>query len=258
MKKILCTAICLLLINASFAQNAHFITSGTIEFDKTANMYAVIGKLLDAIEKMDKNALVYFQRNFDQYKKTQPQFRTLKSTLTFDGDKTLYTPTGPEPVAAGIYTPMADNTNITYNDLTTHISTSQKPLFETTFVVKDTTLKINWKITDETQVIAGYTCRRANAIVLDSVYVVAFYTDKIPVTGGPECFTGLPGMILKLALPHENIIWTAIKITDTSVPPIVAPKKGKLVDKKGLQAALAPALKNAGPYGPVFLKALAL
>jgi hypothetical protein len=67
-------------------------------------------------------------------------------------------------------------------------------------------------------------------------------------------------MILKLALPHENVIWTATKVTEATVPPntIVAPKKGKLVDKKGLRAALEPALKNAGPYGPIFLKALAL
>jgi GLPGLI family protein len=49
-------------------------------------------------------------------------------------------------------------------------------------------------------VIAGFNCRRANAMIMDSIYVVAFYTDEILTTGGPESFSGLPGMILGVAL----------------------------------------------------------
>ncbi len=57
--------------------------------------------------------------------------------------------------------------------------------------MQDSTRKITWKITDEMREIAGFSCRRANAIMLDSIYVVAFYTDQIPVSGGPESFSGL-------------------------------------------------------------------
>jgi len=66
--------------------------------------------------------------------------------------------------------------------------------------------------------------------------VVAFYTDKIPVSGGPESFNGLPGMILEVAVPHEHVTWTATKITGGEVPPttVVPPKKGKLVNNKQL------------------------
>jgi len=31
------------------------------------------------------------------------------------------------------------------------------------------------------------------------INAVAFYTDDIPVSGGPESFNGLPGMILQVA-----------------------------------------------------------
>jgi GLPGLI family protein len=258
MKNLLITTACLLLlINSSFAQSAHFITSGVVEYDKTANLYAIVDRMLNQI---DKDEQIYYQRTIDQFKKTQPQFRTLKSSLSFGDNKTLFTPVvGTEPPFTGFYTPTVDQNSITYSDLTTNTFISQKKAFEAVFLVKDTTRKIKWKITDETQDVAGYTCRRANALILDSVYVVAFYTDLIPVTGGPESFTGLPGMILKLAIPHENVIWTATKVTDTTLPAntIVPPKKGKAVNNKELHTALESALKNAGPYAQAFYKGLA-
>jgi GLPGLI family protein len=258
MKTTLITTICLLLfMQISFAQNTHFTTSGIIEFDKSANMYAIVGKTIT------KDNEAYTQKAFEQYKKTQPQFKTLKTTLTFDKTKSLYAPTvvADAPTTNSFFfAPMADQTSTTYTDLTEGNSTSQKKFFEGTFLVKDTLRKIKWKITDETREIAGYPCRRANALILDSIYVVAFYTDKILVSGGPESFTGLPGMILGVALPHENVTWFATKVTDTSVPPntIIPPKKGKVVTNKELRVTLEPVLKNAGPYAQAFYKAMAL
>ena len=45
--------------------------------------------------------------------------------------------------------------------------------------------EIKWKFTDEYRNILGYDCRRVNGIMQDSVYIVAFYTPQIPVSGGP-------------------------------------------------------------------------
>ena len=119
---------------------------------------------------------------------------------------------------------------------------------------------ITWKITDETREIAGYQCRRANAIIMDSVYVVAFYTDQIAVSGGPESFTGLPGMILGLALPHDNVTWFATKVTEMLVPEkdLAPPTKGKPVNDKGLSEVLMGAMKDWGEYGQSYLKAFLL
>lgn len=192
----------------------------------------------------------FMQQAFDSYKKSQPQFRILKSTLDFKDDKTMYTPI-PADVAApsGFFNmQMTEQNNTIYTDLATHTSTAQKLVFEQTFLVKDSLRKIKWKITDETRDIAGYPCRRANGILMDSIYVVAFYTDKIPVSGGPESFSGLPGMILQVALPHENLAWVATKVTDTTVPvnPIAPPKKGKGVNNKQLYDTLLSVFKNRG------------
>ena len=144
--------------------------------------------------------------------------------------------------------PMADQRNTVYTDLNTGISTNHKIFFDQTYLLKDTVRKINWKITDETREIAGYTCRRANAIILDSIYVVAFYTNEIHVSCGPESFTGLPGMILEVALPHDNVIWKAVKVNDVTLPPnsVAPPPKGKPINKKQFMDVFNSLLKNSG------------
>jgi GLPGLI family protein len=258
MKNITITFIYLFLFTGRlFAQHAHFTKSGTIEFEKKMNMYAIIPKMIN------KDNEAFLNPIFDAYKKSQPQFKTSKSTLYFSDSKTLFTPVEEETVTGGGFfnnSPIASQNNVIYTDLSAHAGIFQKKVFDETFLVKDSTRRIKWKITDETREIAGYTCRRANAIMLDSIYVVAFYTTDIPVSGGPESFCGLPGMILGVALPHENITWFATKITDMTLAPnaVVPPKKGKPTDNKGFRATLQSAFKDWGTEAPFYSKAFLL
>jgi GLPGLI family protein len=242
-----------LFCGSLLAQNAHFTTSGTIEYEKKVNMYAFLKK------RMTPDNESFLAPALEQYKKTQPQFKTLKSTLTFTNNKTLFTPEEPPETTNNSFfgnEPIAQQNNTIYTDLNTTISTANKKVFEQTFLVKDTVRRINWKITDETREIAGYKCRRANAVVMDSIYVVAFYSEEIPVSGGPETFTGLPGMILGVALPHENVTWFATKVTDLPVAEtsLKVPSKGKAVNAAGLATTLKSALKDWGEYGQVYFK----
>ncbi|MBK0380389.1 GLPGLI family protein [Mucilaginibacter segetis] len=249
--------IVLLCGSSLLAQNQHFTTSGTIEFERRVNMFAIIKKSINADNE------TWYGPAFENYKKTQPQFKTMTSTLSFANNKTLFTPAPPAETQTNSWfsnDPAGKQINTVYTDLNTHISTTQKQVFEEQFLVKDTTRKITWKITDETREIAGYTCRRANALVMDSIYVVAFYTDEIAVSGGPESFTGLPGMILGLALPHENITWFATKVVDTSLPEgtVKAPTKGKAVNDQELEKTLKSAIKNWGDEAQSYYKAFLL
>jgi len=239
------------------AQNAHFTTAGTIEYEKKVNMYATIKK------RMGDEENSFGQAAFEQYKKTQPQFKTLVSTLSFTGNKTYFNPNPPaESAGNGWFSnePAAAQNNIVYTDLNTNTSVTNKKVFEEQFLVKDTVRKINWKITGETREIAGFICRRANALVMDSIYVVAFYTDEIPVSGGPESFTGLPGMILGVALPHENTTWFATKVVDMPIAEstLKIPTKGKAVNYAGLVTTLKSALKSWGQYAQQYFKVFLL
>ncbi|HEY1025750.1 MAG TPA: GLPGLI family protein [Sphingobacteriaceae bacterium] len=254
--KLVIGALLVLFADAVFAQYARFPAAGTIEFEKTVNMYALIKK------RIGNSNDAFYQQAFDAYKKSQPQFKRVKSTLSFAGNKTLFAPDNSTEATRNFFSdePLAGQPNIIFTDLSNQSSITQKSVFEETFLVKDSVRQITWKITDETREIAGYPCRRANALVMDSIYVVAFYTDKIPVSGGPESFTGLPGMILGVALPHENVTWFATKVTDAPVAAntMIAPKKGKATDLAGLVETLKDALKNWGNRAQASLKALLL
>lgn len=155
---------------------------------------------------------------------------------------------------------MANLKNVIATDLDTKTSITQKNVYDDLYLVKDSLRKIDWKITDETREIAGYECRRANAIVLDSVYVVAYYTIQIPFSGGPESFTGLPGTILGLALPHENMTWFATKVTEIPVTEkdLAPPVKGKPTNNEELNKTLLEALKNWGKWARKTLQAYSL
>ncbi|MGY3054914.1 GLPGLI family protein [Pedobacter sp. UYEF25] len=253
------TLIYLILVASIFggnqlrAQNIHFIKNGVIEFERKANMYALIKKQINADNESYANAA------FEQYQKNNPQFKVTKSYLSFTKDKSIYKWPSTEETPSNSFfdTPLANQKNIVFTNFDTHKSTTEKHVFEDKYIVTDSVRNVTWKITDETRDIAGYQCRRANAVIMDSVYVVAFYTDQIAVSGGPESFTGLPGMILGVALPHENVSWFATKVSEIAVPEkdLVAPSKGKPVDNKGLLAVLKGAMKNWGNYAQYYLQA---
>jgi GLPGLI family protein len=231
-KSLFNTLMILLINNIVWGQNTNFIKSGTIEYDKSTNMYVLIKK------KIGSNDIA--QQALEKYKNTQPRFKVLKSILVFDENKTLFTPILTDAAPNGLfYVPFAEQYGIVYSDRKSDSCISQKNYLDETFLIKDSIRKINWKITDETREIAGYLCRRANAIILDSIYVVAFYSSEIKASGGPEFFSGLPGMILGIALPHENITWFATKVTiRTSTEPISPPIKGKLINNEQLLETL--------------------
>lgn len=237
------------------AQYARFVESGVIEFEKRVNMYAKI-----------KNRIgdnTFMEQAYEQYQKTNPQFKSFNYSLAFDSTKTRYWPqTDAGTSSAGFLgnDPSIDMGNMVFTDLIAGQSTSQKSVYEETYLITDSTRRIQWRITNETREIAGYECRRANALVLDSIYVVAFYTDQIPVSGGPESFTGLPGMILGVALPHENTTYFATKVEDrpVSAKELEAPRKGKTVTYQELRAELEASLKNWGDYAKPILKAMML
>jgi len=228
------------------AQNPIFISQGKIEFERRVNQYS----RLDEDDSWS-----------ELQKKTMTKFKTSYFDLYFNRNKSLYKPGRESPDKNNQFfwdQPAQDN--IIYSDLDNERSISQKKVFEQVFLVQDSLRAIKWKITDENKVIAGFACRRANAIIMDSIYVVAFYTDEILATGGPESFTGLPGMILGIALPHEHITWFATKVEVVAVPEttLTAPVKGKKTTNADLITTMQRSLKDWGKQGRQFMQSTML
>jgi GLPGLI family protein len=242
MKKLILTLSILAVVGHSvYAQNVRFVRSGIITWQKTVNMYAIIQRGIDK-----ENALL--KPAFEAYKQQHPQFKQLESTLLFGDNKTLFTPVAKAASVTSFFNDpqIAMQNNIVYADLTTQQQTSKRKVFDDTYLLRDSLQPIKWKLTDEVRDIAGYPCHRANGLILDSVYVVAFYTDKIPVSGGPESFNGLPGMILQVALPHENVSWIVTKVEEVDLPPgsIVPPTGGRVINYHELLNKLREVFKG--------------
>jgi GLPGLI family protein len=228
------------------AQNL-FLSQGKIEFERRINLYAQ----REAISDPGDDAWLEFS------KKLTNKFKTDYFDLAFTRTKSLYRPgrESPDKPDPFFFQPPAQE-NVIFADLGQERSVSEKKVFEQTFLVEDTLRQIKWKITDETRVIAGFSCRRANAMIMDSIYVVAFYTDEILTSGGPESFSGLPGMILGVALPHQHVTWFATKVEAVTVPEtlVAAPAKGKHVTNNGLLQTLQNAIKDWGKQGRQFIE----
>ncbi len=101
------------------------------------------------------------------------------------------------------------------------------------YVITGKAPKYKWKILNEIKEVAGYLCMKAqtNNPILNQKISAWFATD-IPVSGGPEGYYGLPGMILELDIDNGAVVFTAqnIKLEPVKIP---HPKKmkGKKISK---------------------------
>jgi len=221
------------------AQQRMLIKSGSIEFEKRVNRYAIFQKA-----GMPEDW-------FEDYKDRNEQFFMSKSILLFSTGKTSFSPLkGPDEtqmISSADPFPFSGQNNTIYTDLSKGYSISQTKIYGQELLIKDSLHHIKWKLTDEFREVAGYPCRRANGLMLDSVYVVAFYTNEIHYSGGPESFTGLPGMILEVFLPHDNVSWKALKVNAEVVPKeqMVPPSaKSKAMNRRELIEWATTSLKN--------------
>jgi len=227
----------LILSGMAGATQETFHSAVKIEFEKVVYVRQQYKELSPEWYEMAKNQLPEQSVNYYQF--------------IGDTEKSLFKETKEAPVnPRSWYQPVADK-NVVYNDFKSGKTITQKPVFEETFLMEDSLLKIKWKLTADTRTIAGYDCRKAVGFIDDTVAVFAFYTDELLVTGGPEGIHGLPGMILGVGVPRLHTTWFATKVEVNGVTTghLIPATKGKKVDRKKMITALDDVLKNWGKYG---------
>ncbi|HMP93943.1 MAG TPA: GLPGLI family protein [Phnomibacter sp.] len=218
------------LPNIIIAQ-ARFISSGKVEFEKKVNMHKLI----------EDNTWTR------ELKERLPATRITYYDLYFNANQTLYK-TGKAPAEdkwKNFWGASQDEENMTLQQLDAGLTQAIKQVFERKYLLEDSLLAIDWRITDETRDIAGFECRKAVGRLFDTLYVVAFYTDQIMVSGGPEGYHGLPGLILGLAFPRYYTTWFATKVELAAPKPseLALPNTGKL--KKATRAEIMTTVKTA-------------
>ncbi len=99
------------------------------------------------------------------------------------------------------------------------------------YLIEDDMPKYKWKILNELKDVAGYVCMKAETRdTVNNVVVEAWFTDKIPFRGGPEGYSGLPGMILELNMNVDDVrvVATKVEFSETSIElPVPKKMKGK-------------------------------
>jgi GLPGLI family protein len=225
------------LLMTGIVCRGQYTMSGKIEYERKVNIYAQMAE-------MEENEW------FEKLKSQIPKFQSSYFDLEFDTTRSIYKP-GKEAAPGSVFKMFGGGPateNVVLSNFTTSRVKAQKTIYEQKFLVEDSLRKIDWVEKDEIRTIANYKCHKAVGKICDSVYVVAFYTEDIMVSSGPEMFGGLPGMIMELAIPRLHTTWVADKV-DLMVPPeadFTVSEKGKKIDEKGLQDAISASFKDWG------------
>lgn len=210
------------------AQYAYFPTEGTITYEKTFHIKNLIKRHIAALPDGD------FQKTMmSNMVDKAPETAETHQKLYFKGQKYAYEYIKEDQPAAVENLMRFGLFGIEVNSLTDlkeSVYQASLDFVGTKVVLEDSLLDVKWKITNEYREIAGYETRRANGITLDSMYVVAFYTDQIPISAGPGAVHGLPGTILGLVVPelHYNIYATKVDMT----PPVFPKNSGQKKKEK--------------------------
>lgn len=219
---------------------AQVVLAGKIEFQRKMNIH----RQFDDMGGENNSYMEAFMAKL-------PKFDTRKFTLYFNTKQSKYAPIKQDeaPMMAMMGGLPGTETQV-WNDYTTQKTIAFKKVYEQNFLVDDSIRRCTWKILEEVRTIAGFSCRKAITTINDSVVVVAFYTDKIPVSGGPEMFAGLPGMIMELAIPRLYTTWIAqaVELQSVAAEQLAVPEKGKKTTIADMEKTIRSSTKNWGKF----------
>lgn len=211
------------------AQYVFFPNSGTITYERKFHVQNYLKR--NYLNKADLNT--WDKMFVDEVVKNGPMEIGTKHSLTFYDGETLFETIKedyPSNYRSALnYLPVLNDSK-TYKNQKTNMFSRLIHFSGDEILLEDTIPVVKWRYTDEYRNIAGYECRRANGVVQDSIYVVAFFTNQIAMSGGPELIQGLPGMILGLSIPGWNInmFATQVELNNKSI-------SGQLTKSKKVQ-----------------------
>lgn len=190
----------------------------------------------------------------DEMRKRLPKFRTDIFQLVFNRNQSSYRLIQEEEntLAAASYWRISWDNQVN-TQFKNRQYTCEKTVYDRNYHVVDSIPVLKWKLTGEYREIAGYSCRKATTIIMDSLFVIAFYTDAIPVNGGPESIQGLPGMVLGVVIPRISYTIFATKVENAVVEekmfalkPI---KKAKATNREAMYKEINDAVSDWGKWG---------
>ncbi len=217
MKKVFLAVI--ILASSLLVSAQQFIDKATIEYEVRTNVKKKFGE----------------SPWFEQLKDNMPNFRTQYYNYTFANNKSFYKLSKTDDKARiPDFIDDSNEDNEYFADFNTGLVNVKKIVVGTPFYLKDSFPPIEWKLVNENMNIAGFNCRKAVGKIFDSVYVFAFYSEEIPISGGPCAIGGLPGVIMGMTIPRLFTSWVATKVMVNGVnESIIKPAESKKTQTYG-------------------------
>jgi GLPGLI family protein len=210
-----------------------------------------------------------------QMKSMVPEFRTDKFELIFNENASLFRSVvddeAPDPFAnagggggGGMRMNFRMPTANTYTDLAKQMQYEERAFFEKEFLIVDSLKQYKWKLSEETKTIAKQLCKKATTMITapqmrmrvnigrggenntdttantprapKETELVVWYAENIPVSFGPDNYSGLPGVIMEIDQDNGANVTTAVEVS-AKYPKkeLVAPSKGEKMNRAQFQ-----------------------
>ncbi len=192
----------IIVISLTQVKAQNFIAKAQVEYEVRTNIKKTMGSGFWA----------------EMIQEKLPDFKTGYYNYTFNDNKSIFKFDHWAPNTIPSFLKTADEETAWYSDFDKDEISAKKNVIGGTFSIKDSLRKIIWKLTNENMVIAGFNCRKAEAVIFDSVYIFAYYSEELMISGGPASINGLPGLILGLTIPRMYTSYVATKISVNDVP----------------------------------------
>ena len=209
-----------------------------------------------------------------QMKSMVPEFRTDKFELIFNENVSLFRSVvdeeAPDPFAnagggggGGMRFNFRMPSANTYTDLAKQMQYEGREFFEKEFLIIDSLKQYKWKLSEETKTIAKQLCKKATTMISapqmrmrisiggsanntdttantprapKETELVVWYAENIPVSFGPDNYSGLPGVIMEIDQDNGATVTTAVEVS-AKYPKkeLVAPTKGDKMNRAQFQ-----------------------
>jgi GLPGLI family protein len=213
-------------------------TEGEITYERVFHWTRVYSRL-SYLSNEEKDRLKMTWANDDESKQ--------EMTLYFNEKQSYYTYPKNENTDGG-YSWRNREFKI-YRDFENNRKTDVIEMLGKTYIVDDSLNVPKWKVMNKIKEIAGYMCMMAvTEDTIKNQKITAWFADNLPVSGGPDLYAGLPGMILELDVNDGDIVTTAksVKMQPIGQEAVVQKKmKGKKIDNKTYDGLIASHIRDS-------------
>lgn len=191
-----------------------------------------------------------------QFAHALPKERSSRKVLLFNEDAAVYKNAkeggdaedlAMEQGGAMVQIKMVEPDNQFFTNLKDQSTVEQREFMTRLFLIQGEQESGGWKISGEQKEIIGYPCQMATRMGTDSTLVEAWFCAEIPVSAGPQNFSGLPGLVLEVNINEGERTIIAETLEPLSAEEeLIKPKKGKKVSREEFDQIVKEKMEEMG------------